>query len=566
MKKIIRTLLITLASVMLFAISAYADSADFSEAEKKITVSGAAGSAYADKYVTLLMANCDLSSDIQPSNIKFVNEFATDQNGDYSVTFPYKGDLTDCKIYLNCGGKSLTLSINNISAISEGIEINAELGRTAVDCSFKFGPGSGDCKVFYAAYDADNALVSVKSENVSVPSEGIEFERSLPVPANTAYVKIFTWENMSNMIPVIPEVNGERSKYINYRTPVTNVFKKLSQENKANIVFLGGSVTDGYGASSQNETSWRAKIGKWFTTEYPTADIKLVNSAMGGTGSKLGMYRLQRDVTAYNPDLVFVMFSINDVYAQATQEEAQAQMETIIYDLRTALPETDIVILYDIDNATAKYCRDNNVMNYPMVQYHENIAEYYGISSVNMGKVLADSIDIDTQWDEYVKDAVHPLDKGYAIYAETVKNFLDGERKSADLTGALTTYTVPENAYTERISHNMLEFKDMTLSSNNGWEIKSDKYWSNYRYALCSGNLGDTFSFKVTGTEINLHIYGLMSGTPVIDYSIDGTEYANKKLSGHPVLLAGGLENTEHTVTIKNASGTEIGLYGVMYK
>lgn len=126
-----------------------------------------------------------------------------------------------------------------------------------------------------------------------------------------------------------------------------------------------------------------------------------------------------------------------------------------------------------------------------------------------MGRALTDSINIDTQWDEYVKDIVHPLDKGYAIYAQLVEGFLESERSSADLTVALTSYTTPENASQERIQHKMAEFKDMEISSNTGWRMKNDRYWASYRYALCSENENDTFSFKVTGTEINLHIYDL---------------------------------------------------------
>ena len=49
-------------------------------------------------------------------------------------------------------------------------------------------------------------------------------------------------------------------------------------------MFFGGSVTNGYGASISDETSWRGKIGNWFKQEYPNADIKLTDASIGGGG------------------------------------------------------------------------------------------------------------------------------------------------------------------------------------------------------------------------------------------------------------------------------------------
>ena len=111
----------------------------------------------------------------------------------------------------------------------------------------------------------------------------------------------------------------------------------------------------------------------------------------------------------------------------------------------------------------------------------------------------------------------------------------------------------------------MIELKDIELKENIGWKIKDDKYWSNYRYALCSEKAGDYFTFKVRGKEISMFIYGLMSGDPIVDYTIDGVKYTNKHINGqHPLLLADDLEDKEHTVTIKNASDTEAAFYAVL--
>ncbi len=59
-----------------------------------------------------------------------------------------------------------------------------------------------------------------------------------------------------------------------------------------------------------------------FEQEYPAAHFRFRDAAIGGTGSQLGVFRLDRDVLAHNPDLVFVDFTAND-------------------DINSADPETD---------------------------------------------------------------------------------------------------------------------------------------------------------------------------------------------------------------------------------
>ena len=45
---------------------------------------------------------------------------------------------------------------------------------------------------------------------------------------------------------------------------------------------------------------------------YPEAHIKFHDAAIGGTPSKLGVFRMDRDVLPYKPDLIFIEFAVND--------------------------------------------------------------------------------------------------------------------------------------------------------------------------------------------------------------------------------------------------------------
>ena len=116
---------------------------------------------------------------------------------------------------------------------------------------------------------------------------------------------------------------GEQSKYeeyINYRATLSNTYKKLTTDKQLTVVYFGGSVTDGYGATDNNVYSWRAKVGNWLTKQFPDAKINNINRAIGESGTYLGAFRVQMDVIAAQPDLLFVEYSINDLYYQSTYE------------------------------------------------------------------------------------------------------------------------------------------------------------------------------------------------------------------------------------------------------
>ena len=48
------------------------------------------------------------------------------------------------------------------------------------------------------------------------------------------------------------------------------------------------------------------------SAEVPKSSFTFWDAAIGGTGSRLGMFRLQRDVLSRHPDLVFYDFTAND--------------------------------------------------------------------------------------------------------------------------------------------------------------------------------------------------------------------------------------------------------------
>lgn len=120
------------------------------------------------------------------------------------------------------------------------------------------------------------------------------------------------------------------------RDGLPNFFAKVQAGGRVTVAYFGGSITAANG--------WRPQTTAWLRQHYPKADFTEVNAAIGGTGSDLGVFRLEHDVLAHRPDLVFIEFAVND--GGAPPEQIYRCMEGIVRQVRCADPATDICFVY----------------------------------------------------------------------------------------------------------------------------------------------------------------------------------------------------------------------------
>ena len=190
--------------------------------------------------------------------------------------------------------------------------------------------------------------------------------------------------------------------------------KRAAAGERLSVVFFGASLTWGANASDQELASYRAVILERFRARYPQAHLRCWDAAIGGTGSQLGAFRLERDVLARKPDLVFVDFTANDnIYLD--DAESLSSYESILRRLASAgIPVVQVAFPFrwDIDRA--------QLPNMKRLAAHHTLASAYGngwgdavrwiISGVETKRYLLT--------DMWVADGAHPYDLGYHEFAE----------------------------------------------------------------------------------------------------------------------------------------------------
>lgn len=225
------------------------------------------------------------------------------------------------------------------------------------------------------------------------------------------------------------------------RGGLPNLLAKLDAggDQEIRVAYLGGSITAAPG--------WRIKTLAWLQKEYPSTKLREINAAIGGTGSDLGVFRLEQDVLRHQPDLLFVEFAVNDGGAPPAQ--IHQAMEGIVRQTWKASPTTDICFVYTLslpmlDDMKAGLCsRSASAM--------EELADFYDIPSIHFGVEVANLEKTgklifkgerpggERQAGEpivFSTDGVHPLvDTGHQLYLEAFARSFECIRNAASQPG-----------------------------------------------------------------------------------------------------------------------------------
>lgn len=323
--------------------------------------------------------------------------------------------------------------------------------------------------------------------------------------------------------PAVPEYHSVKAELVQPRGGLGNVLTKLREGKPVRIACLGGSITAANG--------WRVKSRAWFAEKFPNAKVEEIHAAIGGTGSDLGVFRVQRDALSKNPDLLFVEFSVND--ASAAPEQIWRGMEGIVRQTWAHNPETDICFVYTFAVGQEKFLEKGECPRAASTM--EQLAEHYNIPTINFAKRIVElqqagkliyKSDAPTEAGviRFSQDGVHPLDEGHQIYTDVI----------AEVWPAIEAVSFP-TVHAGKLAKPFIadhwqaaKMVPVTKSMLTGeWaELPADdplhKSFSNRLGAIWhSGTPGSKIQFKVRGSQVKLYdLVGPNGGQAIV--TVDG--------------------------------------------
>ena len=96
---------------------------------------------------------------------------------------------------------------------------------------------------------------------------------------------------------------------------IRKAIEKSRAGKEVTLAYIGGSITQGAGATPINTECYAYKSYQLFQKRFAVLDnVKFIKAGVGGTPSELGMIRFDRDVLRgkEKPDIVVVEFAVND--------------------------------------------------------------------------------------------------------------------------------------------------------------------------------------------------------------------------------------------------------------
>lgn len=466
---------------------------------------------------------------------------------------------------LKSGGENALDMTKNYTlnfTVREDIYVSNEVSKISVDGTksvitgelFNKSEEAVTYKIIGVLKNSEGSILNIAfgSEGTLPSGDVAEIEAAMPKNADAENYELYIWDRMSSIKPLVKKevfasVNERTYGYDNYADPA----KPLR------IAFIGGSITQ----QGKYTTPLKKSLTEFLQKDNPDRSITYVNHAVdggvGGTGSDLGVFRLQKDVIDTNPDLVFVEFAVND----ASNTNRVVTMEGILRQLMK-LDHQPMVVLIDVTTEDHKSLKS--------IEDYKPLMQAYGTGYVNLAEYLIENEASEENPDgafvwknEYLEqypnataltgsDGVHPSQEGGAIYASYISKVLTENhenffKKMNYVQDAVSGY--------EYRNPRMVSWKDGQFDEN--WTQTNEMSWSFRDGVATAKSAGAKVTYTFTGSTIGLYVPKSTSGGSAA-YSIDNGAYTgNVDISSGTTtkmemasMIVKNLGEGEHTITL----------------
>lgn len=194
---------------------------------------------------------------------------------------------------------------------------------------------------------------------------------------------------------------------------IGNAISKARSGKDVTIAYIGGSITQGAGATPINTECYAYKSYKAFADNFGTGEnVHFVKAGVGGTPSELGMLRFDRDVLrngTIQPDVVVVEFAVNDA-GDETQGDCY---ESLVRKILMLPNKPAVVLLFavfaDDWNLQDRLSSVGVLYDLPMVSVLDAVSPQFK-QKKEAGRVLSKN--------QFFYDVYHPNNTGHIIMAD----------------------------------------------------------------------------------------------------------------------------------------------------
>lgn len=243
-------------------------------------------------------------------------------------------------------------------------------------------------------------------------------------------------------------------------TRLAAVMRQARDGEEITVGVIGGSITQGSLATANN--GYGNIFYQWWTEAFPDTKINFVNAGLGGTTSYLGVHRIDKELLAYNPDVVVVEFSVNDSDSLFYKETYEDLIRRIMKQ-----PNNPAVIQLFMtqENGTSAQA------------VHLHVGFWYNLPRLSYREMVLPEIEKGTfTWKDISPDNIHPNDRGHAMVGEILWRYLNSVYAKIDTITEEVTPLEKEPQFTESyIDATILDSLSITPTASEGF-LSARKY------------------------------------------------------------------------------------------
>lgn len=297
--------------------------------------------------------------------------------------------------------------------------------------------------------------------------------------------------------------------------------EKARKGEDVNIVYIGGSITEGDGL----ETCYANRSYNYFKDTFGKGkgeNVHYFNSGISGTPSVLGSLRFENDVLKHDPDIVFIEFAVND----GDEDDMRSAYEAMIRDALNYESQPAVILLFARmqEGWTSQGWKKEIGAHYdlPMISYADGITYLFDEGAM--------------QWSEFSNDYTHPHAEGNAVVADFIAYFYDEVDRSE---GSAEDVTIPEDMmYTPQYYYNahMMQRSDTDPADRGSWRNASSGFHYSDGWTKAYSEDNDPLVFEFTGKNVYVVYPAAGSetyGTLVAKVYLDGELVATKEFDEH---------------------------------
>ena len=203
-----------------------------------------------------------------------------------------------------------------------------------------------------------------------------------------------------------------------------NTFTKCVEKKKLRIGVIGNSVTYGAAFDGDRIDSYYVRLADWFRKRFPDADIEVHTGIIFAMGPETQLFRMEDKLLAFNPDLVVTEFgAANGAWGAKGRCITDPATEGYVRRLRLMRPDADLLMNLGLVKPMMDDYRAGVIPG--TVDFIRRLAGNYGFVITDSGEAIAKRVIAGEPWENFMKDAIHPVKAGYDVHGKVIECELD---------------------------------------------------------------------------------------------------------------------------------------------